>query len=701
MQIPQLFKKKSMDSPFDGDENAKPLRRKFKKGPVIAAAVVVLLLALRLGLGGKSGKAATIALSDTTALTRSDLQNTISASGTVESASSMMVYSTVAYTVQEVNAEVGDYVEEGQLLAKLDSQNIQDQIESQEANQSVSSGTSAASVASARDSYEQFKSGLESGMNTSILSAENSVTNAYNSYTSAVATYDRYKEGLDAGENATLLNQDAALRNARTAMETARENYTNALDALHKSENDVSDARSDLTEAENDLDKAERDLDRTEADLDRAERQLKNMGDGYTASITQLEKEIAALQSQAAAPDAAPEQAAQIAAQLAAKQEEMSSLTAAQTNFSTAQAELTQEVSELTQEKATLTSKVSQLESTVKSCENTVKQAENSKDNCEKQVTTAERNVRDSEESYAAAITQYNSTVTTVDNTLADYATAVETAYEAYQNALTNLQAAKVAAQNQLESYRDSLNSALAGANKAASEVSLRQLRADLADTEIKAPVSGTVTAVYAEVGSSGSGLMFVIEDIDNLVISTSIKDYDVGSVKTGMAVSIKSDSTGDTVYDGEIASIAPTADKTASGTVNTGGGDVSFSTDVNVLSQNTGLKIGMSVRLNFLVESVENVLSVPYMAVYQNAGGQDCVLAALEQEDGKYLLVEYPVTTGMESDLDIAVESPDLQEGMRIVSEPDVYLPYAGQILAAGAGMRGGYNLMMQMGGG
>ncbi len=693
--MPVNLLKKKTASPFEESSDSKPVRRPIKKRPIIIAAAVLLAAVLLFRGMGKSKQTATISLSDTTVLSRSDLQNLISATGTVESASSMMVYSTVAYTVEEVPVEVGDYVEEGQLLAKLDSQNIQDQIDAQEASLNVSSGNSAAQIASARDSYEQFKATLDSGLNSGILSAESAVTNAYTSYTNAVTAYDRYKEGLDTGENATLLNQDAALRNARAALEGARDTYNNALDALTKAENDINDTRADLIDAENDWDEAKNDLDDAEDDLDRAERRLDSLGKGYTSDITQLQSELSVLQSQAGTA-ADPEELAYLSERITSLQRELADLSVSQSEYSMDQAELTQEVSKLTQEVATLTSKSAQLESAVKSYENALKQAEYARDNCQQQVTAAERNVRTSEESYAAAITQYNATATTVDQALVDYADAVETAYKAYQTAQTNLEAAKVSAQNQLQSYRDNLNSAYAGSNKAVSDVSLRQLRADLADTNITAPVSGTVTAVYAEVGSSGAGLLFVIEDVDNLVISTAVKDYDVGTVKTGMRVTIKSDSTGDAVFDGEIASIAPTADKTAAGTTNTSGGDVSFATDVNVLSRDSGLRIGMSVRLNFVVDEAKNVMSVPYEAVYQNAEGTNCVLAAVEQEEGKYLLTEYPVTTGMESDLDIAIEGKDLKEGMRIVSEPSVYAPYAGQALELGAGLRSTNPIMM-----
>jgi len=688
----QLFHKKVSD-PFDGQPGNTAVKRRLKKGPVIAVAAAVVLAVLWFNRAGNAQDTGSLALSDTTVLSRTDLQNTISATGTVESASSMSVYSTVAYTVQEVCVEVGDYVEEGQLLARLDDQNIQDQIDSQEASLSVSSGTSAASIASAKDSYQQFKASLDEGLNSSILSAENAVTNAYNSYTSAVDTYERYKEGLDGGENATLLNQDAALRNARATLEGAQETYNNALDARYTAEDDVNDARADLADAEDDLAEAEDDLADAEDDLDDAKRRLDRLGDGYTSEMARLEAEIASLQAQMSG----AEDPSQLAAELADKQTELASLSVSQTEYAAEQAKLTQEISTLTQEAASLTSETAQLEGAVKSAESVLKQAESVKDNSDKQVTAAERSLRNAEEAYAAAITQYNASYTTVDNTLADYATAVEKAYESYQTAQTNLQAAKVSAQNQLQTYRDNLNSAYASANKAVNEVSLRQLRADLQDTEIDAPVSGTVTAVYAEVGQSGSGLLFIIEDVDHLVVSTSVKDYDVGTVKTGMPVTIKSDSTGDEVYDGEVASIAPTAEKTASGATNTSGsGDVSFATDVNVLSQKTGLRIGMSVRLNFVVGQAGGVLAVPYEAVYANAGGQDCVLAALEQEDGRYLLTECPVTTGMENDLDIVVDGPDLQEGMRVVNEPAAYLPYIGQALETGAGVRTDAPFMM-----
>ena len=344
------------------------------------------------------------------------------------------------------------------------------------------------------------------------------------------------------------------------------------------------------------------------------------------------------------------------------------------------------------------------------------------RDSTRTQATTAERTLEEAEAAYDTAKTQYRSALDSADDTLEDYADAVDSAYEAYLDAQVSLESAQsdaqetladyadrldaayeaytsaqaglasteTAAQNQLQSYKDSLNSAYANADTGTSDVSLRQLRADLEGTEITAPSAGTVTAVYAEVGSSGAGLLFVIEDVENLVVATSVKDYDVASISTGMAVDIQSDSTGDSVYDGAVTSIAPTAAKNAAGGTDTTG-DISFATDVAVTSEDTGLRIGMSVELDFILEEDPDALSVPYDAVYENSRGQTCLLVLEEGEDGALLLTEMPVETGLETDLDIAATGDGIGEGTRVVTDPERYLPLLNQTVVLETGGEAG----------
>lgn len=682
-----LFRRKNTEDTASGRHRGRKLA-----AVVVVLAVLAAAFLPRLGAGGGEN---TVSPLDVMTLSSTDLRRTVSATGTVESAQSVLVYSTQSYAVQEVLVEVGDYVEAGQLMAKLDDGVILDQIESQEAALSASNSASSAAIAAAEHNYEQYKAALDAGLNSSILNAESSVSNAYDNYVSAYNTYERYRADLAAGNNSAVLSAENALESAENAYLSAQKTYDRYAESLDEGENSTILAQESALEgAEHSLEAAEEAYDSAQEAYDAARERAEEAQASHDEAQTKVNTAQQALQT-------AESEVARLEALVAAEPENadlQAQLDAAKAQESQARTDLSQAESEETQTALTLAL------------------LQTAQDSAKSQVTTAQQTLEQAEEAYDTAKTQYRSALDSADDTLEDYADAVDSAYESYLDAQVSLESAQTdaqetladyadrldaayeayesaqaglastetAAQNQLQSYKDSLNSACANADTGTSDVSLRQLRADLEGTEITAPAAGTVTAVYAEVGSSGAGLLFVIEDVDNLVVATSVKDYDVASVSTGMAVAIQSDSTGDEVYDGEVTSIAPTAAKNAAGETDTSG-DISFATDVAVTSQDTGLRIGMSVELDFVLDEALNALSVPYDAVYENDQGQTCLLVLEEGEDGELLLTELPVTTGLETDLDIAVEGDGLTEGVQVVTDPDRYLPLAGQEVALG----------------
>ena len=664
------------------------------RGRKLAAVVVVLAVLAaaflpRLGAGGGEN---TVSPLDVMTLSSTDLRRTVSATGTVESAQSVLVYSTQSYAVQEVLVEVGDYVEAGQLMAKLDDGVILDQIESQEAALSASNSASSAAIAAAEHNYEQYKAALDAGLNSSILNAESSVSNAYDNYVSAYNTYERYRADLAAGNNSAILSAENTLESAENAYLSAQKTYDRYAESLDEGENSTILAQESALEgAERSLSAAEDAYDSAQDAYDDARAQAEGAQTSYGKAQAEVEQAKQKL-------DEAKEKVSILTEQVNTGEATKDQLDAAVVEQNTAQQTFDQAKNEETQASLTLALRQAardSAQSQASAAERTLEEAEAAYDTAQTQYRAALNSADDALEDYADAVdTAYEAYLdaqVTLENTqadaqetLADYADRLNTAYAAYESAQAGLESTENAAQNQLQSYQDSLNSAYANASTSTGEVSLRQLRADLEGTEITAPAAGTVTAVYAEVGSSGAGLLFVIEDVDNLVVATSVKDYDVASVSTGMAVAIQSDSTGDEVYDGEVTSIAPTAAKNAAGETDTSG-DISFATDVAVTSQDTGLRIGMSVELDFVLDEALNALAVPYDAVYENDQGQTCLLVLEEGEDGELLLTELPVTTGLETDLDIAVEGDGLTEGVQVVTDPDRYLPLAGQEVALG----------------
>ena len=679
-----LFRRKNTEDTASGRHRGRKLA-----AVVVVLAVLAAAFLPRLGAGGGEN---TVSPLDVMTLSSTDLRRTVSATGTVESAQSVLVYSTQSYAVQEVLVEVGDYVEAGQLMAKLDDGVILDQIESQEAALSASNSASSAAIAAAEHNYEQYKAALDAGLNSSILNAESSVSNAYDNYVSAYNTYERYRADLAAGNNSAILSAENALESAENAYLSAQKTYDRYAESLDEGENSTILAQESALEgAERSLSAAEDAYDSAQDAYDDARAQAEEAQTSYDNAQAEVEQAKQKL-------DEAKEKVSILTEQVNTGEATKDQLDAAVVEQNTAQQTFDQAKNEETQASLTLALRQAardSAQSQASAAERTLEEAEAAYDTAQTQYRAALNSADDALEDYANAVdTAYEAYLdaqVTLENTqadaqetLADYADRLNTAYAAYESAQAGLESTENAAQNQLQSYQDSLNSAYANASTSTGEVSLRQLRADLEGTEITAPAAGTVTAVYAEVGSSGAGLLFVIEDVDNLVVATSVKDYDVASVSTGMAVAIQSDSTGDQVYDGEVTSIAPTAAKNAAGETDTSG-DISFATDVAVTSQDTGLRIGMSVELDFVLDEALNALAVPYDAVYENDQGQTCLLVLEEGEDGELLLTELPVTTGLETDLDIAVEGDGLTEGVQVVTDPDRYLPLAGQEVALG----------------
>ena len=256
------------------------------------------------------------------------------------------------------------------------------------------------------------------------------------------------------------------------------------------------------------------------------------------------------------------------------------------------------------------------------------------------------------------------------DAELSELRRAVTSAELQRESAESNLEAAeqrlkraKWDADAQLSAAKDNLTKAEIGSDMTAEYIALEQLQKDLANCTITAPTAGTVTAVYASEGADAKGLMFVIENTQDLVVETTIKEFDINSVAPGMAVQIKSDATGDESYQGELLSIDPTSLKDSAGNTVTGS-TAEYAATVRVTSKNTGLHIGMNVRLNIVTAEKSAKMAVLYDCVTTDAEGESIVYVARMQEDGSYIAEAVPVQTGMETDLYMEISSPELAEG-------------------------------------
>ncbi len=255
--------------------------------------------------------------------------------------------------------------------------------------------------------------------------------------------------------------------------------------------------------------------------------------------------------------------------------------------------------------------------------------------------------------------------------------TAAEQSVKDAENALRT---AKVLNQEKIIRSESAITEARLATNFSDTQMGIDQQKKELEDAVVMAPAAGTITAVFAKEGNLGSGLLFVIENTDKLIVSTRIEEYDLPNVAVGQPVIIESDGTGDEEYTGRITKIAPTAVKDPQGgTVDTT--DVQFETQIGV-DAGSKLRIGMNARLEIITEEKAGVFAVSYESIAENENGEDIVYIARPDPPATegaastvqtYTVVAVPVTLGVETDLNAEVISDALQEGDLIISLGEV----------------------------
>lgn len=152
----------------------------------------------------------------------------------------------------------------------------------------------------------------------------------------------------------------------------------------------------------------------------------------------------------------------------------------------------------------------------------------------------------------------------------------------------------------------------------------LKEARTRLADTNIRAPMSGVVTQRYIESGelvTSGvatfsSGMPLVqIADLSRMRIKLQVNEVDVSKVRVGQKVEIRLDALPDEVFEGIVRKVAPASSVVAQQGA-PGGAVIKFPVEVEIAQPDPRMKPGMSAKCRIIVERRRNVLRLPKEAL-------------------------------------------------------------------------------------
>ncbi|NEO56337.1 MAG: efflux RND transporter periplasmic adaptor subunit [Okeania sp. SIO3B5] len=165
---------------------------------------------------------------------------------------------------------------------------------------------------------------------------------------------------------------------------------------------------------------------------------------------------------------------------------------------------------------------------------------------------------------------------------------------------------------------------ARARAEVAEMEAQVRYQEILLEDTEVRAPFSGIITQRYATKGAfvtpatsasnaTSASSTSIVALARGLEVLAKVPEADIGQIKSGQSVEIVADAYPDQVFKGKVKLIAPEAVVERDVTL--------FEVRVALETGKEKLQSGMNVDLQFLGDRLENALVVPTVAIVTNKG--------------------------------------------------------------------------------
>lgn len=194
------------------------------------------------------------------------------------------------------------------------------------------------------------------------------------------------------------------------------------------------------------------------------------------------------------------------------------------------------------------------------------------------------------------------------------------------------------------------------------SENSLEELKNKKQDMVIEAPFDGTISEKYAEEGQyiMANTQGFTIETVDELVVKTSVSQYDIGFLEPGQHVDISRNGDVET-YEGEISEISPVATASSQSSV--------IPIEVEVLSE-TPYKPNYIVNIEITTQENEAAKVVPYEALIKDESGKHYLFVYVSGR-AKQVYVE----RGINGPLLAEVISEELSIGDQILINPPLDL--------------------------
>ncbi len=596
---------------------------------IIVIIIIIVVLAVFIARSNQSGTV--YSYIRTTTLTKGTLEDSISATGTVESAETSSVTTSLNYTIKSINVSVGDEVSKGDIICVLDSSELETQIEKEKENIAKAVETAQKAYDSAQDSYNDSLSSLDDA--ESDLEEKKTASNdAYALYKNAENAISSYQNSFDKALS--------AYNKAGAAYVKAKSNYETAASNFSKNKISASDY------------------------ISAAKTYMKTVQNYYGGcSVGSYDISDSGSSSFSASSSSA-----------SSYNSSSSSLTSAASSTSSGSSMQSSDLSNLnvgdsaeSTDEADTSSSGSVSSLSTSSSSQTINVTETADDICSSVQAKVKADTGKTISYSTGTNTLYKLSKCAENLRSAKTACNYSTLESEYNSAYSQYESAQMTytqCENNVQSAKDQLESAEEQLESSSTSDTLDQLQSSLEDCKLTAGQDGTVISLNATVGSAATGMEAVatIANLNKLKISITIPEADINNASIGLKCNITSDASDD-VLTGELTQIDPIA--SGSGT---------FGAEVTVDGKSSALKVGMNASVEIIVNSTENVYQVPIDAIGNDDDGLGDYVYRQTGGSGTDMTFEKVyVTTGESNDYYIEIESDDLSEGDVIRSSSDL----------------------------
>ncbi len=197
-------------------------------------------------------------------------------------------------------------------------------------------------------------------------------------------------------------------------------------------------------------------------------------------------------------------------------------------------------------------------------------------------------------------------------------------------------------------------NIAALRASMAAARADLRAAQAQRADTVLRSPLDGSVTARYMDPGAMAipGQPILAVQAIRQVWISIPITEEVMGRAHLGMLADVRLDGIPGRTFSGKIVQLNPSADPSSR----------QFNARVLLDNPRSLIKPGMFARISLTIDQAPNAIVVPREAVQKDKDGSFVITVG---KDG--MAHHQPVKLGMHSAADISVLN-GVRPGQRVV---------------------------------